>query len=102
MTLVLRSNPEASLPIAASFGTGRASTSCLRLLKTMCVCLVKRYSNPWLLLVLDVGDADAGALVVSGGVRDDDVALLSYLEHVSYANVFFIYCGILFFTCPIL
>jgi hypothetical protein len=88
MTSVLRSNPEVSLPIAASIGASGASTGCLRLLKTVCICVVKRDSNPWLMLVLDVGDANAGALVISGGAQDDDTALLSCLERVSYAKVF--------------
>jgi hypothetical protein len=41
------------------------------------------------MLILDIGDAEAGALVVSRGAQDDDVTLLSCLECVSYAKVFF-------------
>jgi hypothetical protein len=55
----------------------------------MCVCVVKRYSNPWSMLILDIGNAEAGALVVSRGAQDNDVTLLSCLECVSYAKVFF-------------
>jgi hypothetical protein len=41
------------------------------------------------MLVLGIGDVEAGALVVSGGARDDDATLLSSLEHVSYAEASF-------------
>jgi hypothetical protein len=49
----------------------------------MCICVVKRDSNPGLMLVSDIGDAEASALVVSGGGQDDDTTLLSCLECVS-------------------
>jgi hypothetical protein len=42
-----------------------------------------------LLLVLGVRAADAGALVIGEGARDDDEVLLVCLEHVSYAKVIF-------------
>jgi hypothetical protein len=38
------------------------------------------------LLVLDFRITDAGALVVSEGVRDDDKVLFGCFEHVSYAR----------------
>jgi hypothetical protein len=40
------------------------------------------------MLVLGIRGVEAGALAVSGGVQDDDAALLSCLERVSYAKVF--------------
>jgi hypothetical protein len=56
---------------------------------------VLRDSNPLLMLVLDVDDANAGALVVSGSARGDDVTLLSFLEHVSYTKVFLFFITII-------
>jgi hypothetical protein len=89
MTLVPRSNPKVSLPITTSIGTARASASYLRFLKTVCVCVVIRDSNPWFMLVLGIGDVEASALVVSGGAQDNDMTLVSCLERVSYVKVFF-------------
>jgi hypothetical protein len=48
-----------------------------------------RDSNSWLVLVSDIANVEAGALVVSKGAQGDDVSLLSCLERVSYAEVFF-------------
>jgi hypothetical protein len=45
------------------------------------------------MFVLGTGDAGACASVVSREAQDDDAALLSCLESVSYMKVFF--CGIL-------
>jgi hypothetical protein len=52
--------------------------------------VVLRYSNfcCWF-LVLGFRATDAGALVVSEGVRDDDKVLLGCLEHVSYTRAVF-------------
>jgi hypothetical protein len=41
------------------------------------------------MLGLGIGNGEAGALVVNEGAEDDDAALLSCLECVSYAEVFF-------------
>jgi hypothetical protein len=41
------------------------------------------------MFVLVIGNAETGALVVSEGAQGNDVVLLSCLEHVSYAEVFF-------------
>jgi hypothetical protein len=60
----------------------------LRVVKSACVCVGKRDSNSWLVLVLDIGNAEAGVLVVSEGAQGDDVTLLTYLERVSYVEVF--------------
>jgi hypothetical protein len=54
----------------------------------VCVCVGKRDSNSWLVLVLDIGNAEVGVLVVSEGAQGDDAALLTYLERVSYVEVF--------------
>jgi hypothetical protein len=94
---VPRSNLDVSLPNAMSVGAGGAPTCCLRLLKTMCICVVKGHSNPWLMLVSDVDDVEAGALDVIRGAQDNDAVLLGCLERVIYANVFS-----LFWTCLIL
>jgi hypothetical protein len=52
------------------------------------------YFVAFLMLVLD---AEASALVVSVGVRDDDAALLGCLEHVSYAKSSFFTVAFLFY-----
>jgi succinylglutamate desuccinylase len=52
--------------------------------------LDKKDSNSWLMLILGVGNAKAGALVISGGAQGDDLALLNLLERVSYAGVIFL------------
>jgi hypothetical protein len=88
MTSGSRFNPKVSLPIATYVGVAGASTGYLRFLKTVCVCVVKRDLNSWLMLVLGIRGVEAGALAISGGVQDDDAALLSCLERVSYAKVF--------------
>jgi hypothetical protein len=89
MTSGLRSNPEVSIPVAAFVGTAGTSTGYLRFVKTVCVCVGKRDSNSWLMLVLCIGNAEAGALVVTEGAQGDDTTLLSCLECVSFAEVFF-------------
>jgi hypothetical protein len=88
MTSGPRPIPEVSLPIATSIGAGGAWTRYLRFLKN-CAFTLKTVCNPCLMLVLGAGDAGAGVLVVSVGARDDDMTLLSCLEHVSYAKVFY-------------
>jgi hypothetical protein len=93
-TSVPRSNPETFLHIAASLGAAGASTGCLELLEIACA-FVLRDSNPLLMLVLDVDDANVGALVVNRSARGDDVTLLSFLEHVSYAKVFLFFITII-------
>jgi hypothetical protein len=58
-----------------------------------------RDSNSWLVLVSDIANVEAGALVVSKGAQGDDVSLLSCLERVSYAEVFFtITCLVILFS----
>jgi hypothetical protein len=55
----------------------------------VCVCVGERDSNSCLMLGLGIGNGEAGALVVNEGAEDDDVALFSCLECVSYAEDFF-------------
>jgi hypothetical protein len=70
----------------------------LRFVKTIHIYAGKRDSNSWLVLVLDIGNAEAGALVIREGVQGDDPTLLSYLERVGYMEVFFL----ITMTCLIL
>jgi hypothetical protein len=42
-----------------------------------------------LLFASGIDNAESGALVTSEGAQGDDVALLSCLEHVSYAGFLF-------------
>jgi hypothetical protein len=88
MTSGPRPNPEVSIPVTISVGATGASTGYLRFVKGTRVCVGKRDSNSWLVLVSDIGNAKAGALVVSDGAQGDDTALLSYLERVSYLELF--------------
>jgi hypothetical protein len=89
MTSGPRPNSKAFVPVTVSTGAARASTCYLRLVKFVHFCVVKRVSNSWLMLVSDIGNVEAGALVVCEGAQGDDAALLSYLERVSYTEVFF-------------
>jgi hypothetical protein len=88
MASVPESNPEASLHVVAPYGAGGVCTGCLRLLAFIRVAI--QYSNfCCCLLVLGFRATDAGALVVSEGVRDDDKLLRGCLEHVSYMKAVF-------------
>jgi hypothetical protein len=62
--------------------------------------VLKRGFNPWLMVVLGIEDVGAGVLVVSGGAEDDDAALLSCLERVSYVKVIYLFMfNFLFSRC---
>jgi hypothetical protein len=78
---------EVSLPIIASVGTVGALTGCFYISCKMYLYVKEEVLDPCLMLILGTRGVGPGAMVACEAMRDDDTALVDFLERVSCSKV---------------